>query len=86
MSFETMWVNAKAMLSVPSVTMNAGSLTPVTSAPLSTPKATQARMPSAIAVSGLKPWSIANFVITICPNAITVPTERSIPAVRITRV
>jgi hypothetical protein len=29
---------------------------------------------------------MASFVITICPNAITVPTERSIPAVRITNV
>ena len=48
-----MCVNAKAMLSVPRVTMNAGSLTPATSAPLRTPKATQARIPSTIAVSGL---------------------------------
>ena len=32
------------------------------------------------------PLSMASFVITICPSAITVPTERSIPAVRITSV
>ena len=32
------------------------------------------------------PLSIASFVMTICPSAITVPTERSIPAVRITSV
>ena len=32
------------------------------------------------------PLSTASFVITIWPNAITVPTERSMPAVRITSV
>ena len=66
--------------------MNAGSRTPVTSAPFSSPKATQARIPSPIASSGCTPLSTASFVITIWPNAITVPTERSMPAVRITSV
>ena len=81
-----MCVSANAMLSVPSVTMNAGNPTSVTRPPFSTPKATQVRIPSAIASSGDMPFSMASFVITTCPSAITVPTERSIPAVRITSV
>ena len=57
MSFETMWVKAKAMLSVPSVTMNAGSLTPVTSAPWRTfvvraPSAPRSVYDSSISLSG----------------------------------
>ena len=55
-SFETMWVSANAMLSVPSVTMNAGNPTSVTRPPFSTPKATQVRIPSAIARSGDMPF------------------------------
>ncbi len=74
------------MFNVPSVTMNAGSRTNVTRLPFSTPKATQTRSPRAIARKGEAPFSITAFVITICPSAITVPTERSIPAVRITTV
>jgi hypothetical protein len=66
--------------------MNAGSLTAVTSPPLMTPKATHARIPSAIARSGSTPSATASFVITIWPKAITVPQERSMPAVRITNV
>ena len=85
-SFETMCVKANAMLSVPSVTMKAGSRTSVTRAPFRAPKATQVRIPREIARSGDMPLLTANFVITTCPSAITVPTERSIPAVRITSV
>ena len=74
------------MLSVPSVTMNAGSPTPATKAPFSRPKHTQAAIPRAMASKGSTPSATASFVITIWPNAITVPQERSIPAVRITNV
>ena len=74
------------MFSVPSVTMNAGRRSAVTSPPFSIPNATHVRMPSASAGSGAMPFSIASFVITIWPSAITVPTERSMPAVRITSV
>ena len=74
------------MFSVPSVTMKAGSRTIVTSPPFSTPNATHARIPSRIARYGLTPLSTASLVMTIWPNAITVPHERSIPAVRITSV
>jgi hypothetical protein len=85
-SCEYTCVNANAMLKVPSVTMKAGSLTAVTNVPFSTPNATHARMPSPIAISGGTPFCTASLVITIWPNAITVPTERSIPAVRMTSV
>ena len=52
-----MWVSANAMLSVPSVTMNAGSRTSVTSAAVQRPRRpTQVRMPSAIASSGGMPF------------------------------
>ena len=44
-----MWVSANAMLSVPSVTMKAGSRTCVTSPPFSMPKPMQVRMPIRIA-------------------------------------
>jgi hypothetical protein len=85
-SLETMWVKANAMFSVPSVTMKAGSRRPATRLPFSMPKPTQARMPRSNAWSGGTPLATASFVITIWPNAITVPHERSIPAVRITNV
>jgi hypothetical protein len=74
------------MLSVPSVTMKAGSRTRVTRPPFRAPKPTQVRIPRAIARRGDRPLLTASFVITTCPSAITVPTERSIPAVRITSV
>ena len=85
-SFERMCVRAKAMFSVPSVTMNGGSRTPVTSPPVKTPKPTQVRMPSRSAGSAGTPLSTASFVMITCPSAMTVPTERSMPAVRITSV
>src|SRR6202171_2123707 len=74
------------MLSVPSVTMNAGSFTRVMSAPLRKPKAVLAISPQRIARSGLISKSTASLVITIDPSAISMPQERSIPAVRMTRV
>jgi hypothetical protein len=74
------------MFNVPSVTMNEGSRTSVTSPPFRTPKPIQVRTPSSSAGRAGIPLTIASFVITICPSAITVPTERSIPAVRITSV
>ena len=75
-SFETMCVSAKAMLRVPSVTRP----------PFSTPKPMHVRIPSRSASSGGTPLTTASFVITIWPSAITVPTDRSMPAVRITSV
>ena len=74
------------MLSVPSVTMNAGNRRAVTSPPFRIPKPTHVRIPSAIAGSAGTPFATASFVITIWPSAITVPHERSMPAVRITSV
>src|SRR5579884_722470 len=85
-SFETTCVRAKAMLNVPSVTMNGGSRTSVTSPPFSTPRPRHVRIPSRSDGSAGTPPTTASFVIRICPSAITVPTERSMPAVRITSV
>src|SRR6266508_3201846 len=81
-----MWVSANAMFSVPSVTMNGGSRSQVTRVPLKAPKATQVRIPSAMAMKGLMPLVTASLVITTDPNAMTAPLDRSIPAVRITSV
>ena len=46
----------------------------------------QARIPRPIAGNAGTPFATASFVMTIWPNAITVPQERSMPAVRITSV
>ena len=82
-----MCVSAKAMLSVPSVTMNGGSAIRVTSRPLTKPeRARRPAMPSRIASSGGTPLSTAILVITMQPNAITVPHDRSMPAVRMISV
>src|SRR3954451_16575164 len=81
-----MCVRANAMFRVPSVTMNAGSLIPVTRAPFSRPKATQAAIPRTIARIGLTPLSTASFVITTEPSAMPAPFDRSMPAVRMTSV
>ena len=53
------------MFSVPSVTMNGGSRTRVTSTPFTTPKPTQVRIPSGHRQSGGTPLATASFVITI---------------------
>src|SRR6266511_5394670 len=81
-----MWVTAKAMFRVPSVTMNGGSRSPVTSEPLNAPKAAQTSSPMRIASSGCMPLSTASLVMTMLPNAITAPLDRSIPAVRMMSV
>src|SRR3954454_11110556 len=62
--------------------MNGGSPRKVTKPPLMTPKATHARTPSRTAMSAGTPLLTAIFVITIDPNAITTPQDRSMPAVR----
>ena len=43
-------------------------------------------MPISIAGIAGTPLTTASFVITIWPNAMTVPTDRSMPAVNITSV
>ena len=81
-----MCVNAKAMFSVPSVTMKGGSRNLVTSEPFANPKAAQASRPRAIARKGFSPLSTAILVMTMVPNDITAPFDRSIPAVRMISV
>src|SRR4051812_14903814 len=77
---------ANAMLSVPSVTMNGGSLIRVTSRPLMRPNAVVAPMPQPIAMGTGTPCPTASVVMTIPPSAMTAPQERSTPAVRMMSV
>jgi len=72
----------KSDIQVPRVTMNGGSLRPVTSRPLRSPKPVHAARPKAIDSNGLSPCVTARRVITMVPNAITAPADRSMPAVR----
>ena len=81
-----MCVSAKAMFSVPRVTLKGGSLMPVTRPPFMAPKAAQTSRPSRMARKGFTPAATASLVMTILPRAITAPLERSMPAVRITSV
>ena len=74
------------MFSVPSVTMKGGSLMRVTSRPLTRPNSAVTPMPQAIASGAGSPSSAANLVITMPPSAITMPQDRSMPAVRMIRV
>ncbi|MNS98731.1 hypothetical protein D3C72_1331060 [compost metagenome] len=79
-------VIANAMFSVPSVTMNGGSLMRVTSRPLSRPNSVVTPMPHRMATGTGMPSSVANFVMMIPPSAITMPHDRSMPAVRMISV
>ena len=74
------------MFSVPRVTMNGGNCTRVIRPPLTAPKAVQTLTPSRIAARTGTPFTTASRVMTIDPNAMTAPQERSIPAVRMIRV
>src|SRR6218665_1040664 len=79
-------VIANAMFIVPSVTMNGGSAILVTNRPLTRPNSTVTAMPQAIASGADRSWLAAILVITMLPSAITMPQDRSMPAVRITSV
>ena len=79
-------LSAKKMFSVPSVTMNGGSRSRVTSAPLSRPQAVPTPKPSSSASRPGSPWSAASLAITIEDRTMIAPTERSMPAVRMTSV
>src|SRR3954447_24983164 len=73
----------RAMPSMPSVTMNGGSLPYATSEPLKTPIAVPAAMPTRIAGTTPVPCtSISAVIAPVRPR--TEPTDRSMPAVRIT--
>src|SRR3954464_3850292 len=85
-AFDKVWVRANAMFSVPRVTMNAGSRAIVTRVPFSAPNAAHTPMPMRIASGHGTPPLTASRVITIVPNAITAPLDRSMPAVRMTTV
>ncbi len=74
------------MFSVPSVTMKGGSLTWVINRPLNTPNSVVTPMPQRMASGTGRPASTASLLITMLPSAITMPQDRSMPAVRITSV
>src|SRR4051812_18207301 len=74
------------MLSVPSVTMKGGNFIRLTRSPFASPKSVVTPTPAAIATDTGSPRSTASFVITMLPSAITVPHDRSTPAVRIISV
>ena len=74
------------MLSVPSVTMNGGICSRVTSEPLRYPKATPHSNPSGNATRSGNPSTTASRPITTDEITMMMPTERSMPAVKITRV
>ena len=66
--------------------MNGGSGIFCTSSPLTSPNPPQTARPSAMARSGDREPSAAVLAITMLPNAITAPHDRSMPAVRMIRV
>ena len=74
------------MLSVPSVTMKGGICSRVTSAPLSQPKKSPQRRPSGKAIRTGTPSTTARRPITTDEITMITPTERSMPAVRMTSV
>ena len=74
------------MLSVPSVTIKGGSFTSATNEPLSKPKSVVTAKPIRMAMTGGTPYSTARLAINTDPNAITMPLDRSMPAVRIMMV
>src|SRR4051812_21577 len=81
-----MCVSASAMFSVPSVTMNGGSRSVVTSPPFRTPKPPATSRPTMIDSAGARPLSTASLVMTIDDSAMTRPQDRSMPAVRMISV
>ena len=74
------------MLSVPSVTMNGGICMRVTSAPLSQPHKSPQMSPSGNAIRTGTPSTTASRPITTDEMTMITPTERSMPAVRMTSV
>src|SRR5262245_61961353 len=73
----------RAIPSMPSVTMNGGRLAYETSAPFTRPAATASTMPPRIATGMGTPW-MSNSAVAHPDRPSTDPTDRSMPAVRIT--
>ena len=74
------------MLSVPKVTMKGGISSFVTSAPFRKPNAMPHTSPSGKAINSVTPSSTARRPITTEEITMITPTERSMPAVKITKV
>ena len=84
---ETTEFSEKKMLSVPSVTMNGGSLIRVTRKPLTAPIAVpQAKPSSSASEPGHAERRWRSLAIRIDENTAIAPTDRSMPAVRMIRV
>ena len=74
--------NAENTLRVPSVAMNGGNLSRVTSKPFPTPHASPSAIPKSRPSQGFQPQVTASFPIVTELNSVMAPTERSMPAVR----
>ena len=74
------------MLSVPRVTMNGGICMRVTSTPLSQPNTSPQMRPRGNAIRTGTPSTTASRPITTDEMTMITPTERSMPAVRMTSV
>ena len=77
---------ANAMFIVPKVTMKEGSFALVTRRPLIKPNSAVTPMPQRMAKPTGNSFSTASLVITIDPSAITMPQDKSMPAVRMMSV
>ena len=76
----------KKMVSVPSVTMNGGSLIRVTRKPLIAPIAVPQAKPRISARTPGMPALVQKFAIRIDEKTAMAPADRSMPAVRMTSV
>ena len=74
------------MLSVPSVTMNGGRFSRVTSRPLRNPQAVPTAMPMSRARPPGTPLLAARLAITSIARMAVAPTARSMPAVKMIKV
>ncbi len=83
---DTTAVSEKKIDSVARVTMNGGRLTRVTSQPLNAPIAVPRMRPMMRAGKPGTPSFVAMLAIRIDENTVMAPAERSMPAVRMTRV
>ena len=71
---------------MPKVTINDGSFALVTNKPFNIPKDAVTAIPALTASAGCTPFSTASLVMTIDPSAMTIPQDKSIPAVKIISV
>ncbi len=83
---ESQRLSAKKIFHVPSVTINGGNLIRVTKNPFSAPAQIPPMQPITMAIGAGMPMVTASCPIMTDIRTMIAPTERSIPAVRITRL